>query len=95
MSSKMKNLIVLAVSAFSVLLILLAGWLRGGNGESYRLLVVIGSACFILALVWNICCFAARTADSIWEENLCRVGIVPIAVKNLTKGRMLWAFLTN
>ena len=27
MSSKMKNLIVLAVGAFSVLLILLAGWL--------------------------------------------------------------------
>ena len=51
MSSKMKNLIVLAVGAFSVLLVLLAGWLSGGNGESYRLLVAIGSACFILALV--------------------------------------------
>ena len=51
MSSKMKNLIVLAVGAFSVLLIQLAGRKGGGNGESNRLLVAIGSACFILALV--------------------------------------------
>ena len=37
MSSKMKNLIVLAVGAFSVLLILLAGWLRGGKRRKLQI----------------------------------------------------------